>query len=152
MSWGSANFTTSDNLFVIFNLSIIFISVFQFIFFYLYFSKIKIAVTNKRVYGCAVFGKKVDLPLDSISAVGVSGLFKGIAVATSSGKIKFLLIDDNQDVYNAISALLIERQSKNTNDSKTSDAESIKQYKELLDIGAITQEEYEVKKKELLNK
>lgn len=34
------------------------------------YSKIELIVTDKCVYGCAAFGKRVDLPLDSISAVG----------------------------------------------------------------------------------
>lgn len=51
--------------------------------------KASITVTNKRVYGNIAFGKQVDLPLDSISAVA-SNLFRGITVATSSGKIHFI--------------------------------------------------------------
>lgn len=111
-----------------------------------------ITVTDKRVYGTTATGKRVDLPFDKISAVATS-LFKGIAVATSSGKINFKMIANRDDIHKELSKLLIDRQSnkqnqKNTNNSTT---EELKQYKELLDNGVITQEEFEQKKKQLLN-
>ncbi len=120
--------------------------------------ELSITVTNKRVYGKANFKKRVDLPLDSISAVANS-MFNGIAVATSSGKISFVGITDRDLVYSHISNLLIERQNYRksieplTNEflkAEPSSADEIKKYKELLDIGAITQEEFEAKKKQLL--
>ena len=123
--------------------------------FYFGSSKIKITVTNKRVYGNAAFGKRVDLPLDSISAIGTSA-FKGVSVATSSGKIKFALIKNRDDIHKAISRLLIQRQkeSRDTNptisEAPKSNVNEIKQYKELLDSGVITQEEFDAKKKQLL--
>ena len=123
--------------------------------FYFWSSKIKITVTNKRVYGNAAFGKRVDLPLDSISAIGTSA-FKGVSVATSSGKIKFALIKNRDDIHKAISRLLIQRQkeSRDTNptisEAPKSNVNEIKQYKELLDSGVITQEEFDAKKKQLL--
>lgn len=46
--------------------------------------KVQITVTNKRVYGCDATANRVDLPLDSITAVGTS-LFSGLAVTTASG-------------------------------------------------------------------
>ena len=55
------------------------------------YSRCSITVSEKRVYGKAVFGKRVDLPLDSISAVGTSWL-GGIDIATSSGRIHFKFI------------------------------------------------------------
>ena len=44
-----------------------------------------------------------------------------------------------------------EIQEQLTSNSNFSVTDEIKKYKELLDMGAITQEEYERKKKELLN-
>ena len=122
---------------------------------YLWLSKIELIVTDKRVYGKAVFGKRVDLPLDSISAVG-SGWPKGIAVSTSSGKIAFLAIKNRDDLHKCISNLLIERQNKAAPASAAkseipqSNADELKKYKELLDSGVITQEEFDAKKKQLL--
>ena len=50
---------------------IIVLAVIGFIF-YKRWSKVQITVTNKRVYGCDATAKRVDLPLDSITAVGTS--------------------------------------------------------------------------------
>lgn len=123
------------------------------IIFYICASKINLVVTNKRVYGTAIFGKIVDLPIDKISAVAIVGLFKGISVSTSSGAIRFIMIKNVREIYNSISQLLIERQNDNKKESiekKLTNADEIKKYKELLDDGAITKEEYDKKKKELL--
>ena len=76
--------------------------------------QVRIIVTDKRVYGKTVFGKRVDLPLDSISSIG-SSLFAGISVATSSGKISFLGIDNRDEIYDEISKLLLERQERKNN-------------------------------------
>ena len=117
------------------------------------FFKTELTVTNKRVFGKTTLGKRVDLPLDSISAISLSTL-KGIAVATSSGKIVFKLINNNDEIHSEISNLIISRQDKSNppmSESTVSIAtDELKKYKELLDIGAITQEEFDIKKKELL--
>ena len=116
----------------------------------------EIVVTNKSVYGKAAFGKRVDMPFDSISAISLSAM-KGIAVATSSGKIAFKFIRNNREVHTEISKLLIDRQSEKrpvangfVNSSPDAVAE-LKEYKALLDYGVITQEEFEIKKKQILN-
>ena len=122
---------------------------------YVITSKIELIVTDKRVYGTAIFSKRVDLPLDMISAVGTSA-FKGVAVTTSSGAIKFVFIKNNYEIHKAISNLLIQRQdnaaSKNVliRESNNSNADELKKFKELLDQGIISQEEFDAKKKQLL--
>ena len=113
-----------------------------------------LTVTDKRVYGNTSWGKQVDLPVDAVSAVASSWL-KGIAVATSSGRIVFNLIKNRDEVRNAISNLLIERQSQKNNTTPVmsvspSNAEELKKFKELVDAGIITQEEFDAKKKQLL--
>ena len=121
----------------------------------LFFSvaRTQLTVTNKRVYGTAMFGKRVDLPVDSISAVATS-IFKGLSVATSSGRISFLGIENRDDIHQVISKLLLERQDKSSGiinqDKPQSNADELKKYKELLDSGIITQEEFNAKKKQLL--
>lgn len=124
--------------------------------FYMMFSKTELIVTDKRVYGKTSFGKRVDLPLDSISAVGTAFL-KSISVTTASGAIKFPLIANRDDVHSEISKLLIERQEKKSaaapgvrQETPTSNAAELKQYKELLDSGVISQEEFDAKKKQIL--
>lgn len=122
---------------------------------YLWISKCEICVSDKRVFGKAAFGKHVDLPLDSISAVG-SGWPRGIAVATSSGRVAFLGIKNYDEIHRCISNLLIERQSKATpvttikQEIPQSNADELKKYKDLLDSGVISQEEFDTKKKQLL--
>lgn len=122
-------------------------------------SKTKLTVTDKRIYGIGKLGKKVDLPFDMVSAIGTKYKYT-IAVSTSSGVIKFSMIENRDKMYEVIRKILLERQEKSANKktvepvvlSKTSNASELKEYKELLDMGAITQEEFDQKKKELLNK
>lgn len=119
-------------------------------------SKISLTVTDKRVYGTATFGKRVDLPLDSVSAIALGGM-KGIAVTTASGAIKFALIKNREEIYSVVSKLLVDRQSgkkvevtPNVAPQSNSNADELKKYKDLLDSGVITQEEFDAKKKQLL--
>ena len=121
------------------------------------YSKVELTVTDKRVYGLAKFGKRVDLPLDSISAVGTSAM-KGIDVTTASGAIKFKFIKNRDEIHSAISKLLVDRQGKERPVTTTtikqeipqSNADELKKYKDLLDSGIITQDEFDAKKKQLL--
>lgn len=126
------------------------------ILFYICASKINLVVTNKRVYGTAIFGRVVDLPLDKVSAIGMIGLLKGINVSTSSGSIKFIMIKNVKEIYEAISTLLIDRQEKGKKEEKTTETnrsttDELREYKKLLDENVISKEEFEKKKKELLN-
>lgn len=120
-------------------------------------SKYSLTVTNKRVYGNTLHGKRVDLPIDSVSSFA-SSPFKGIAIGTSSGKIKFNLIKNRDEMFASLSSLIVERQSQKTamkQENKEeplplSQADELKKFKQLLDDGIITQEEYDEKKKQLL--
>ena len=122
---------------------------------YLCLSKIELTVTDKRVYGKAIFGRHVDLPLDKISAVGLAWP-KAISVATSSGRVTFFEIINRDEIYECINNLLIERQGKAKNEETkqeihhVSGADELKKYKDLLNEGIITQEEFEAKKKQIL--
>ena len=123
---------------------------------YLWLHSYEIVVTNKRIYGRVAWGKRVDLPLDSVSATATKSLLKGISVSTSSGRISFLLVKNVEEIYKTISSLLIERQSEKrtaniqTTELKTDSADELKKFKDLLDNGVITQEEFDAKKKQLL--
>lgn len=116
----------------------------------------ELVISDKRVYGKTSFGKRVDLPLDSISAVGIIGK-KNIAISTASGKIAFKGIKNRDAIHKELNNLLIERQNKTKSDTPvvkqepaTSNADELKKYRELLDSGIITQEEFDAKKKQLL--
>ena len=117
----------------------------------------EIAVTDKRIYGKVAFGKRVDLPLDSVSAVATTSvLTQGVSVSTSSGRITFLYLAKKEEIASKIRELLVERQNKVTasttikQEIPQSNADELKKYKELLDSGVITQEEFDAKKKQLL--
>ncbi len=117
----------------------------------LYVNNCEIVVTDKRIYGKAAFGVRVDIPADCISAVGTITLFHGISVSSSSGKIKLLYISNANEIHKVISDILINRQPHRERNLPLSDtAEELKKYKELLDSGAITQDEFSAKKKQLL--
>lgn len=111
----------------------------------------KMTVTNKRVYGKDVFAKRVDLPIDMISSVSTS-IFNGISIATSSGRITFWFCKNRNEVFEEISKLLLERQDKSrtTVENTTDVSAELKKFKELLDSGIITQDEFDAKKKQLL--
>ena len=115
----------------------------------------ELVVTDKRVYGKTAFGKRVDLPLDSISAVS-TGIFKRISVATSAGQIHFYELQNREEVHSCINKLLIQRQNAqkpaaiHVDNITKSDADELKKFKELADSGIITQEEFDAKKKQLL--
>lgn len=123
---------------------------------FLWLKSYELVVTDKRVYGKVAFGKRVDLPNDSISAISMVPTLKGVAVATSSGKISFLLIKNADEVYDTMNKLLMERQEQKKAAPVVaaapvpSNAGELKQYKELLDSGVISQEEFDAKKKQLL--
>lgn len=126
-------------------------------FFYFAIKNTQIVITDKRAYGCALWGKRVDLPLDSISTVATtSNLFKGICIATASGKISFYCVSNRDDIHKEVSNLLIERQNPNnkTNNipvqNTSNNMDDIIKLKEMLDMGILSQEEFEAKKKQLL--
>lgn len=133
------------------------VPVFALIAFLLYkgWSKIELTVSDKRVYGCAAFGKRVDLPLDAISAVGTS-VFNGIAITTASGAIKFAMLENRNEIHSAVSKLLVDRQGRfpsapiATHEVSQSSVDELRKYKDLLDGGVISQEEFDSKKKQLL--
>ena len=137
----------------------IYYCIFKFIFWS--FSKMSIIITDKRVYGTSSFGRRVDLPLDSITAVSTSW-FSGITVSTASGVIKFYCIKNSSVVYESINVLLINRQGnqavqpvvelQEVVSTQGDVTEELRKYKALLDDGIITKKEFEDKKKELLSK
>lgn len=116
----------------------------------------QICITDKRVYGKTLLGKRVDLPLDSVSSVGLTNpLFNGISVSSNSGNISFYLISNRDKAHKVLSNLIIDRQRMTNETSVRQDvlqstADELKKYKDLLDSGVITQEEFDQKKKQLL--
>lgn len=120
------------------------------IFSFIWLNSCKLVITDKRIYGKAAFGKRVNLPVDMISAVA-TGIFNSFSVSTSSGKITFYLLKNISEINAAVIKLLNDRQMHNqANGFGGSATDEIKKYKELLDAGIISQQEFDAKKKELL--
>jgi len=92
-------------------LTVLQLSVFAFLLFInLMVRKTTLTVTDKRVYGKTLFNIRVDLPLDKISSVGTS-IFKGINVGSSSGRIKFKLIKNYEEIHTALIDLLMQNRN-----------------------------------------
>lgn len=114
--------------------------------------KISLTVTDKRVYGSNSSGKRVDLPLDAVSAISLVKK-SAVAVTTASGAIKFGFLKNAEEVHATVSDLLIQRQSQPRGAAPAVSADAadqLKKFKALLDDGVITQAEFEEKKKALL--
>ncbi len=119
---------------------------------YFWLNCCEIIVTDKRIHGKMNFGLRVDLPFDKISSVS-SGALGSLVVATSSNKIYFWMMKNRDEVHQIIKDVLIQRQPTETvikQEISQSNADELKKFKDLLDSGIITQEEFDGKKKQLL--
>ena len=65
--------------------------------------------------------------------------------------IKFRCIKNRDEIYEVVSKLLMERQTSKMVFNESSPADELQKYKDLLDTGAISQDEFETKKNQLLN-
>ena len=121
--------------------------------------KVYIKVTNSRIYGIRgrFTSMETNLPIDSINSIDSITKFNGkeISIRTTSSSICFIGIDNADKIIQVINDLIAKRQ-KQTNTTIFSQpesvAEEIKKFKNLLDQGIITQEEFNKKKKQFLNK
>ena len=115
----------------------------------------EITVSDKRVWGKTSFGKRVDLPFNQISAVAY-GNFGSVSVGTASGHVSFWYLENKYEIHDAIADVLVKQQNNATTTTTIkqeipqSNADELKKFKELLDMGIITQEEFDAKKKQLL--
>ena len=112
----------------------------------------ELIVTNSKVTGKTIFGKKVNLPINQISTIA-TGIFKRITIATSSGSVSFYHVANKEEVCSAVSDLISKNQNKYqivNQEVKNSVSEELIQLKKLLDSGIISQEEFDAKKKQLL--
>ena len=121
---------------------------------FVYLTKAReLTVTNYRVTGVTASGKRVDLPVSKISAVGTADFFERVTISTASGVITFHGVINRDAVLSVISDLLLKQQSETTAEkpkAAESVADEIKKMKELLDQGIISESEFENKKKQLL--
>lgn len=145
---------------------------------YFWLGRCELTVTDKRIYGRGVWGKKVDLPLSDLTGMRKLLFLKGIKITCPTGQIRLRLINNAGELCAAVRELP-KTEPKNKQNSlsnaktpeKTGAGQTraekkaakdkrlnpkgdafkkMKKYKELLDMGIITQEEFDKKKKELL--
>ena len=117
--------------------------------------KVSITVSEYRVYGTygLLAPTEFELPIDSINSIDSYNNSNGFAIRTSSRAIAFADMENGKEIIKAISNLISDRK-KGSNvvnvSSSQSNADELKKYKDLLDSGIITQEEFDAKKKQLL--
>lgn len=114
-----------------------------------------ITITDKDVQGRAVWGKKVFLPIEKISAYSTSGIFSKVSISSASGWVSFCCIENYKEIAEVLKKVIDERRSIETPKAKatptySSNLDDLLKLKTLLDNGIITQEEFDKKKKELL--
>ena len=110
----------------------------------------ELTVTNMRIIGKIFWGRTIILPVGNITAVATARITGSIYVSTPSGKIFFGTIKNAAAIFSVINDLIIERDQQNAAPMRDP-AEQIKKYGELLHLQMITPEEFEQKKKALLN-
>ena len=120
---------------------------------YFCYTQCELTVTEKNIKGKRLFGKEVVLPIYMVSAFATKELFSIISIATSSGYVKFGCIANYKEIGEVLTSLISERQEKTeveNTPANTDSLQQLKQLKELLDSGIITQEEFDAKKKQIL--
>ena len=112
----------------------------------------KIAVTENAVIGTygSLAKRDFHLPIDSINSVVTVGKGNSFQINTSSAKLNFNYIPNGKEIVDVINNLIQKRKNNGNITVAVSNADELKKYKELLDAGVITQEEYDTKKKQLL--
>lgn len=112
---------------------------------------INIKVTETEVCGEAIFGKKVRLPIEQISTYGTRDLFSTVFVCTSTGFIRFPFVKNYKEIEDVLRQIIQDNRTKSKQSGAADNgAQNLKAYKDLLDSGVITQEEFEQKKKQIL--
>lgn len=118
--------------------------------------KCEITVTDSRVYGKLARGKEVSIPLNQITGLHTCS-FNGVSVASIGAVSDFHCIENQEEVMKALSYILANPQQNAAQSSEVvqsssggSEAEELKRFKNLLDSGVISKEEFEAKKKQIL--
>lgn len=140
----------------------------------LYVYENKIEIKRKGIRALLAHGLKgtKTIPISSIKGIQfkLAGITRGYIQFTVEGSfegkrglseaikdentVDFCIIDNKKakDIKDYIENLILnETNQQTTMVLSTSNADEIKKYKELLDMGAITQEEFECKKKQILD-
>ena len=115
----------------------------------IYSEKCEITVTDNRIFGKTANGDKVNIPLNQITGLNTCS-FNGISIASIGSVSNFHCIENRGEVMKAISFILANPQKTKKAEVLDNEADQLRRFKNLLDNGIITQEEFDAKKKELL--
>lgn len=115
-----------------------------------------VVITDRRIFFCSnIVGKKnsKEIQLDKIESIDdTSNALFGTGQLRIKGITDMLIIDCKIKNIKEMKEHLNNLMNNTLNQSDVSIADEIKKFKDLLDVGAITQEEFDIKKKELLSK
>ncbi len=115
----------------------------------------KITLTNYKITGIYNRHLSLNIPIDSISSVS-KGANGSLFITCAGNRYNISFVENRDDFCSKLNELLNQRteqtlkKSQNVSDQQSNYDEILK-LKELLDNNVITQEEYERKKKQLLN-
>ena len=112
--------------------------------------KMEITVKDNAIIATRKNGQNVEFLLKDIKSVETTRA-GGLLITGAGIKYKINQISNGEEIKEAIMDMLAKMPTgESTVVVPVSDAKSIKEYKELLDAGIITQEEFDAKKKQLL--
>ena len=148
-SFGEFYSNTNTAFFIIYG--ILFLIVGTLNLYYLIDRKTEIVIKNELLICKRNNGKSIQALLENINSVETTRL-KGLSLIGNGFKYKIILVENNEVLREEIMKLLskiskVEHKKEDNYDSM----KELKKYKKLLDDGIITEEEFDKKKKELLN-
>lgn len=112
--------------------------------------KMELVVNDDSVVAKKKNGQNVEFLLKDIKSVETTKT-SGLVITGTGFKYRINQISNGEEIKEAIMRMLAKMSTaESTVVAPTSDAKSIMEYKELLDNGIITQEEFDAKKKQLL--
>ncbi len=119
--------------------------------------KCEITVTTDGVEGKLSRGRPIEIPLNQITGIHKCA-FWGVSVTAIAGTSKFYLIKNRDEILSTLAQMMASTNPASAQGAEnaapqnngSTDADSLKDLKDLLDSGVITQEEFDEKKKQIL--
>lgn len=112
-----------------------------------------LTVEEDSIRGKTSFRKDFSLPISKIASVE-KGKFDQITIMSSSKRYCVYCVENREEIYGVLTELLrskaVEHNSPPSFNPSVSSAEELRKYKQLLDEGIITQEEFQTMKSKIL--
>lgn len=123
-----------------------------------------LTANDKFITGRTLFGKAVTFPLDNVSSVSAKKTFNCIKIVSNGKSKSFLALENYLDLHRAISEKInapkiqpivlqapVIQSTENTQKNESGNTiKELREYKELLEQGIISEEEFAAKKKQIL--